>query len=415
MSMKKIPLMLILAALVLAGCKGNSDGTTTGDVRTGDTTVADGTTDGFTTDTTARTDSGETPGTDMLQELFQESLGQDAEASDIPQTDLAQDTPDPLDQLETPDGESSLDTASDVEPQSGVCPVIGYEACGGDLIGKWKFLDMCPDDPKAANDLCESPFDNLPACIGGGNDILCDSVIDGTLEFIDSDTAKMVSEHWIVFSWVFTDACLVAAGQPGADAEARCLSLSSEKLSCTYAPDACTCSGASWKEPDDTEFPYTAAGSELTLFQDKINASYCITGDQLVIDHYFYHPVSWRYWVLEKATEEPPPQSLTLEQAQALLPGVWEGVAFADSSNPIEPVPPGFFNVFFEDGKFTFKCGKPSNVTWKLIEKWGFPTVEVTLSPGSVVYWVIQELTETSLHYIEGGDSFYYERRADCP
>jgi len=413
MSMMKTALMLSLAALALAGCKGNTEGTADGDIRTGDTTGTDAATDVAPTDNTTRADSEDVTGADVLQDQLQETAGQDALTTDAPLTDLAQDTPDPLDQVETPDADSSPDTESDLVPQSGVCPVIGYEACGGDLLGTWKFLDMCPEDPKAANDLCESPFDEIPQCIGEGNEILCDSVIEGTLEFIDADTAKMVSEHWIEFSWVFSDACLVAVGQPGADAQARCLSLSSDKLSCTYAPGACTCSGASWKEPDDTQFPYTAAGSELTLFQDKINASYCITGDQLVIDHYFYHPVSWRYWVLEKATEKPPPP-LSLGKAQELLPGVWEGVGMANGGNPVEPVPPGFFNVFFEDGKFTFKCGQPSNVTWKLIEKWGFPTVEVTLSPGSVVYWVIQEITETSLHYIEGGDSFFYERRADC-
>ncbi len=405
----------LASALIVAGCTGSSGNSGSKDSVPADAALADSAADAASLDLLAPAD-GNGPVPDGLVPDSGADLLTDSGAPDVPvepdgtAADVAADSIGSDSDVASPEDVFP----GDVIDPSGVCPVLGYEACGGDLLGKWKFLDMCPEDPVAANDLCESPFDNLPACVGGGNDILCDSVIDGTLEFIDADTAKMVSEHWIVFSWVFTDACLVAAGQPGADSQARCLSLNSEKLTCTYAADACTCSGQSWKEPDDTELPYSASGSEMTLFQDELKVSYCIDGDQLVIDHYFYHPVSWRYWVLEKATDEPPPASLTLEQATALLPGVWEAVGMEDSGNPFQPVPPGQFNVFTEDGKFSFKCDQASSITWKLIEKWNMPTVEVTLSPGSVVYWVIQTLTETKLSYIEGGDTFHYERRTSC-
>jgi hypothetical protein len=403
----------LLAGIAASACRVSS-GASDASEAAADTVTADARADAASdtaTDTSGTPEANPADATDAALDLAADMAG------DVPAdaTSDASATPDAPDVQPDPGSQDSAlpDAPVDTVEPPGICPVTGYEPCGGDLLGTWKFLAMCPDDPDAANDLCETPLDTLPQCIGGGNQALCHPVIDGTMTFVDAETVHLKSEHWIEYTWVFTDACLAAAGLPGADATERCLSQDSDKLSCSYEPDACTCKGASWKEPDDSEAPYSAAGSEMTLFADKLQASFCIVDDVLTIDHYQFHPVSWRYWVLQKV-EDSTPEPLSLDQAQAMLPGVWEGVAFADSGMPVQEVPPGTYNVFLDDGTFSFKCAQPSSMKWTLVEKWGFPTVEVTLAPGSVVYWVIQELTDAKLTYIEGGDTFYYERRADC-
>jgi len=180
-----------------------------------------------------------------------------------------------------------------------VCPVVGFEACGGDLVGTWSFVALCPEDPEAAAALCESPFDDNPECVGGGNVNNCEGFIEGTLNFDGQSTVTGDTVSGITPSWIFTDTCLEAAGLDGGEPEARCLGLSSDKLTCTYDPGACLCQGGAMEQPDQSEASYSIEGNDLQLGEDP-PAAYCVDGDRLIMDYYIYHPISWRYWVLER-------------------------------------------------------------------------------------------------------------------
>lgn len=200
-------------------------------------------------------------------------------------------------------GDEPADVTVDTQqPSAGWCPVEGYAACGGDLTGTWKFLALCPEDAQAAADLCESPFDDKAECVGGGNINDCKGFHEGTLTFDGNGQVAFETELWMAMTWVYTDACLAAAGVAGGTPEERCLGLSSDKLTCNYLPDECTCSAETGKEFDSGDAAYSLAGDELVIGEDP-PATFCIEDDLLIMDYYLFHPVSWRYWVLQRVTQ----------------------------------------------------------------------------------------------------------------
>lgn len=104
-----------------------------------------------------------------------------------------------------------------------------------------------------------------------------------------------------------------------------------------------------------------------------------------------------------------------LEEVPDALIGVWDLVGFIDSGNAIQEVPPGTqFNIFGVDGTVKFQCDQAAGMPYSIVEKWNMPTIQVTISPGSEVFWVITRLTESELWYVEGGDEFRHARRANC-
>lgn len=104
-----------------------------------------------------------------------------------------------------------------------------------------------------------------------------------------------------------------------------------------------------------------------------------------------------------------------LEEVPDALFGVWDLVGFIDSGNAIQEVPPGTqFNIFGVDGTVKFQCDQAAGMPYSIVEKWNMPTIQVTISPGSEVFWVITRLTESELWYVEGGDEFRHARRANC-
>lgn len=177
------------------------------------------------------------------------------------------------------------------------CPVVGYEACGGDLTGTWAFRSLCPEDAAAAAALCEHPYDDQAVCTGPGNEARCDTSYEGTLTFGTDAMVTIAATDTIIASWNFTDDCLAAVAR-GTTPEERCASLGNERLTCTY-DGACHCVGAPIVQEDLNTVPFAVDGMDVTLGEDP-PASYCVDGDRLTMDYYVFHPVSWRYWVLER-------------------------------------------------------------------------------------------------------------------
>jgi hypothetical protein len=186
----------------------------------------------------------------------------------------------------------------DADDQAQVCPVTGYSPCGGSLLGAWSFLDLCPEDPEAAAALCESPFDDRPECVGSGNLSICDSTKTGTLDFRADGTILFEDEIVMIATWYFTDRCLEAVRTESTPTE-RCESISNEHLRCEYQPDRCVCVSDPMPEHDEGSGTYVVSDNELVIGDDP-PATYCIDGDRLTMDYYLFHPVSWRYWVLER-------------------------------------------------------------------------------------------------------------------
>lgn len=188
--------------------------------------------------------------------------------------------------------------SEDAGRAAGYCPVVGYAPCGGDLIGTWAFRALCPEDPEAAAALCEHPFDDRVECTGAGNEARCDGAQTGTLIFAADGTLEVDTTVTLVATWGFSDACLESVARAGATPAERCASLTTERLECAY-DGACSCVGAPIVESDTNTSTYAIDGLDVTL-GDNPPASYCVDGDTLTMDYYVFHPVSWRYWVLER-------------------------------------------------------------------------------------------------------------------
>jgi len=180
------------------------------------------------------------------------------------------------------------------------CPVVGYEACGGDVVGRWEIRSLCPDDAEAAAALCESPYDDREVCVGNGNTTQCNGTTTGTFEFTEDGQVLFEQTVTMTVEWVFTDECLQAASRNPADsAEGRCANQGNERLTCTYSSAGCHCVGEPIVQPDSGSGTYSITDDEIQLGDDP-PASYCVDGDSLIMDYYLYHPVSWRYWVFER-------------------------------------------------------------------------------------------------------------------
>ncbi len=190
-------------------------------------------------------------------------------------------------------------TEEEVTAGSEYCPVVNYHPCGGELLGTWAFRALCPEDPEAAAALCEHPYDNKTECTGEGNEAICASTHTGTLTFQDDGMVDIETAVTLVSTWHFTDECLAVAVPQGNSGEERCAQLdTNEKLTCTY-DGGCTCVGEPMSEGDSGTADYVIDGQDLMIGEDP-PSTWCVDGDILTMDFYAYHPISWRYWVLER-------------------------------------------------------------------------------------------------------------------
>lgn len=182
----------------------------------------------------------------------------------------------------------------------GVCPVTGFTACGGELSGTWSIREFCPADPEAAAALFEHPFSDTPECADRTMNTV-DGVLvhTGTIAFDGTNVQMNITEEAHV-TYGFTSACL-AAVYAKSTAQEACDELGSRgTVTCTFVADFCTCSGVVPGEPSSDSVPYTLTDAT-TVSIDGVSAAYCVdeAGTGLTLD-FAEHPVSWRYWVLER-------------------------------------------------------------------------------------------------------------------
>jgi hypothetical protein len=191
------------------------------------------------------------------------------------------------------------DLAVATDGSAGLCPVVGFKACGGDLLGSWDVVSFCPEDAAAAAALFEHPFDNLQQCKDRTKNTV-DAVVTevGTMTFTASElTSKVTSTHDLTYG--FTDACLAAAFPAAPDPKTACLDQQkSGKLTCTYQPDRCVCVGQLVHPGQEEKNPYEQVGTT-QIKMGNVLADYCRTGPVLILD-WEKHPISWRYWILKQ-------------------------------------------------------------------------------------------------------------------
>lgn len=196
-------------------------------------------------------------------------------------------------------GTADTTAGSDGMPAS--CPVQGYAPCGGNLLGSWTFVSLCPEDQAQADALFEHPYDNLDACKDRTANFVHGSwVRQGTMTFTATEvTVKMKSR--VDISYGFTDACLAVAQPAAATPSNACTSLAKPgKLSCSYAPGLCTCEGSVAAPDEDSTSPYAVAdGNLLSVGSGGEAATFCQDGDVLILD-WTPHPITWRYWILTR-------------------------------------------------------------------------------------------------------------------
>lgn len=215
---------------------------------------------------------------------------------------LAACTSDPDEKPSVDSGRSDMGVSADMAQadvaSDGYCPVVGYSPCGGDLVGTWEFRSLCPEDAAAAAALCEHPYGDRAACTGAGNEAVCDGTYVGTLTFNADLSASIEAVNTLVGTYSFTDDCLAEVARSGTPEE-RCASLGTDRLMCTY-DGSCSCVGDPIVQDDANTFEYAfTAENEVTLGDDP-PSTYCVDGDRLIMDYEVFHPVSWRYWVLER-------------------------------------------------------------------------------------------------------------------
>jgi hypothetical protein len=181
-------------------------------------------------------------------------------------------------------------------PGSGACPVTGYAACGGDLIGTWQIAGHCPEPPDGPP--CASPFSES-ACSGADNTVSCRLDPTGSMTFTATDL-HLVRTVFIEATYVFSPECLAAVEPRESTPQARCVAVSKPgKLACAYGASSCTCVSRVGPENIDDMLPYTTSGSRLSIAGGEQTASYCVENNKLTLD-FDQHPKSWRYWVLTK-------------------------------------------------------------------------------------------------------------------
>jgi hypothetical protein len=199
------------------------------------------------------------------------------------------------------DGGVADTTVSDgagADGSTALCPVVGFKACGGDLIGAWDVVSFCPEDAAAAAALFEHPFDDLAACKDRTKNTV-DAVVtqDGTVTFTAGEIVSKVTSTYDL-TYGYTDACLAAIEPARSDPESACLAQQKTgKLTCAYQPDRCVCVGQIVNPGQEEAAPYEKVGST-QIKMGNILADYCRSDPVLILD-WEKHPVSWRYWILK--------------------------------------------------------------------------------------------------------------------
>jgi hypothetical protein len=155
------------------------------------------------------------------------------------------------------------------------------QACGGDVVGTWNFVDMCvTGGPTSVNE--------FPECEGS----IALGAVDATGQVeLTADGQTVTSLNLTMHvTYTLTEACLSAqAGAPIMVDQAACdageASLSGQpdvsSASCTLSNDACVCA-ATLQTSGGGQGTYMTSGTNF-VDADGTITPYCVSGDTLIL------------------------------------------------------------------------------------------------------------------------------------
>jgi hypothetical protein len=189
-------------------------------------------------------------------------------------------------------------------PDAGSSCPTSFIPCGGDVVGKWSLVTVCPAGGASLTKPCDHPFGETPACIGAGNQATCTSVYGGTITLGSDGKSTVFTSLHAEMAISLTGACVLAL-RGGSSSSDACASLTTtpngKPLSCAFSGETCRCTFRTEAQTETMVDSYQISGTDLMVTPsasgEKIGGSYCITGDELVMRGV----IGWAYWVLRRA------------------------------------------------------------------------------------------------------------------
>ena len=173
-----------------------------------------------------------------------------------------------------PEGQVLVDSVCVTPNTSGspfLCTIPPVAACGGNLIGTWKYIDSCENDPH---------YNIFETSCGVGADVehFFRTEYEGTLTFDEGGT---YSDSYTPTSYSVSDMPMTCGGYNDCSRLANSWGLGT----CTLVGDRCECvKDATLGDSENDSDSYTLAGNEVTFLGDSMGSPYCIEGDILYLD-----------------------------------------------------------------------------------------------------------------------------------
>ena len=180
------------------------------------------------------------------------------------------------------------------------CP-SAFTPCGGDVLGKWSLVSVCPAGGASLTTPCDHPFASLPGCTGAENQATCTNVYGGAITLRSDGTSTVEMSLHAEMAITLSSACVLAVAG-GSSAQAACPGLKTpngKALECSFSSGLCRCAFKTEPQTETKNDVYQVSGTELVVTPnvgEKIGGAYCITGDELVMRGV----IGWAYWVLRR-------------------------------------------------------------------------------------------------------------------
>ncbi len=181
------------------------------------------------------------------------------------------------------------------------CPA-SFTPCGGDVVGSWSLVTVCPAGGASLTKPCDHPFASVAGCTGAENTASCTNVYGGTISLGSDGKATVQLSLHAEQSITLSGACVLAV-QGGSSAESACLGLATpngKKLECAFSSGLCRCLFRTEPETETKTDLYQVSGTELVVTPsagEKLGGAYCVSGDELVLRG----PLGWAFWILRRA------------------------------------------------------------------------------------------------------------------
>lgn len=173
-----------------------------------------------------------------------------------------------------PEGQVLVDALCVTPTSSGspfLCTIPPVAACGGDLIGTWKYIDSCENDPHY--NIYETSCGDDPNVTH-----FYRTEYEGTLSFDEGGT---YSDSYAPTSYSVSNMPLTCGGYNDCSRLANSWGLGT----CALVGDRCECvKDATLGDSESRGDSYSLAGNEVTFFGDSMGSPYCIQGDILYLD-----------------------------------------------------------------------------------------------------------------------------------